>query len=65
VAVSNRFYSFGGHHRPIYSNPVSGEFLAGATVRADYECVRNTIDCPERVYRLLGTEPLTTSDQTI
>ena len=42
----------------------SRDFLAGATVRADYESVRNTIDCPERVYGLLGSEPLATSDQT-
>jgi len=33
-------------------NPVSRDFLAG------------TIDCPERVYGLLGSEPLATSDQT-
>ena len=50
------------HHTS--SNPVSRDFLAGATVRADYESVRNTIDCPERVYGLLGSEPLATSDQT-
>ena len=30
----------------------------GTTRRANYESVWNSIDCPERVYGLLGTEPL-------
>ena len=30
----------------------------GTTRRANYESVWNSIDCPERVDGLLGTEPL-------